>query len=140
MTSLVFPDVNVWLALASRRHIHHNLAYRWLESLEGIDLAFCRITQLGLLRLLTTSAVMSVDVLTQRQAWQAYDRLLSDRVHFLDEPPTIESRFRLLTHQSASSPKEWADAYLTAFASEAKITLATLDRALATKSGGTLVG
>jgi uncharacterized protein len=140
MTSLVFPDVNLWLALASRRHTHHPLARRWLETVESADLAFCRFTQLGLLRLLTTAAVMGPDVLSQRQAWHAYDGLAIARVLFLEEPPSIEERFRQLTRHATSSPKEWADAYLAAFASEAGATLATFDKALASRSAGLLIG
>jgi toxin-antitoxin system PIN domain toxin len=139
MTSLVFPDVNLWLALASQRHIHHPVARRWLEHLEDTELAFCRFTQLSLLRLLTTASVMGPDILTQRQAWKAYDRLFTADVIFLAEPETLESRFRLLTHQTASSPKEWADAYLAAFAIETGATLATFDKALAAKAKGLLV-
>jgi uncharacterized protein len=139
MTSLVFPDINLWLALASRRHTHHPIARHWLETVETAQLAFCRFTQLGLLRLLTTSAVMGPDVLTQRQAWQAYDRLVAGSVLFLQEPPALEDRFRLLTRQLSSSPKEWADAYLAAFASEARATLATFDKALASKAKGLLI-
>jgi len=34
---------------------------------------FCRFTQLSLLRLLTTQAIMGTDeVMTQAQAWQAF--------------------------------------------------------------------
>ena len=139
MTSLVFPDVNLWLALASRRHMHHTLARCWLNAVEGADLAFCRFTQLGLLRLLTTAAVMGPDVLSQRQAWHAYDSLTAGQVGFLEEPPALEERFRQLTRQPISSPKEWADAYLAAFASEAGATLATFDKALASRSGGLLI-
>lgn len=139
MTSLVFPDLNVWLALASRRHMHHSVAQQWLESVEDADLAFCRVTQLGLLRLLTTATVMGVDLLTQRQAWQAYDRLKTDQVHFIEEPPALESRLRQLTNQHASSPKAWADAYLAAFARETGAQLITFDKALASTTHAVLL-
>jgi uncharacterized protein len=91
---------------------------------------------MGLLRLLTTSAVMGSDVLTQRQAWQAYDGLASSQIQFFDEPPALERSFRKLTSHTSSSPKEWADAYLHAFALEAYATLVTFDKALAAKSNG----
>lgn len=139
MTSLVFPDINLWLALASRRHVHHTAARHWLETIKDADLAFCRFTQLGLLRLLTTAAVMGPDVLNQRQAWQAYDRLAGERIFLLKEPDTLEEHFRKLTYHHIASPKEWADSYLAAFALEAGATLATFDKALASRSGGTLI-
>lgn len=139
MTLLVFPDVNVWLALATLGHIHHKDARRWFENLDDADLIFCRFTQLGLLRLLTTAAVMGRDVLNQRQAWQAYDRFLAGGVRFLEEPPTLDDHFRRLTRHASSSPKEWADAYLAAFAIEGGLTLATFDKALAAKAKGSIL-
>jgi predicted nucleic acid-binding protein len=91
---------------------------------------------MGLLRLLTTSAVMGDDtVLTQSQAWRVYDACMADgRTLFLDEPPTLETRFRALTREELASPKDWADSYLQAFASEAGLTLVTFDRALQKKN------
>ena len=139
MTLLVFPDVNVWLALATPAHIHHKKAKRWFESLDQADLLFCRFTQIGLLRLLTTAAVMGRDVLTQREAWQAYDKFLAGGVLLLEEPPTLEDHFRRLTRHTSSSPKEWADAYLTAFATRGGLHLATFDKALATKAKGSIL-
>lgn len=134
MTSLVFPDVNVWLALATPGHVHNKQAKRWFETLNQEDLAFCRFTQLGLLRLLTTIAVMGPDVLTQRQAWLVYDAFLKDSgATFLHEPRTLEQSFRSLSRQSSASPKDWADSYLAAFALETGATLITFDKALASK-------
>jgi hypothetical protein len=134
MTLSVFPDVNVWLALATPGHIHHKDAKRWFDGLDIPDLFFCRFTQIGLLRLLTTSAVMGRDVLNQREAWQAYDKFLDGGIHFLEEPPTLEDHFRRLTRHASSSPKEWADAYLTAFAVGSGLRLTTFDKALAAKA------
>ena len=58
MTSLVFPDINVWLALASSSTCTIEHAKRWYDSLDDEQLLFCRFTQLGLLRLLTAKAIM----------------------------------------------------------------------------------
>jgi len=33
MTSLVFPDINVWLALSSSIHVRHARAKKWFDSL-----------------------------------------------------------------------------------------------------------
>jgi hypothetical protein len=139
MTLSVFPDVNVWLALATSGHIHHKNAKLWFESLDQADLLFCRFTQIALLRLLTTAAVMGRDVLTQREAWQAYEKFLAGGVRFLEEPPTLEDHFRRLTRHTSSSPKEWADAYLTAFAIGAGLRLTTFDKALAAKAKGSIL-
>ena len=84
-TSFLFPDVNVWVALTHGRHVHHSVAHDWLSSLDDdARLCFCRITQLGLLRLLTAEAVMGDETMGQVDAWSVYDRwLANDRVTFL---------------------------------------------------------
>jgi len=136
---MVFPDINVWLALASSIHSHHERAKRWYESLGDEELAFCRFTQLGLLRLLTTSAVMGADVLTQRQAWQVYDAFLKDGgARFLHEPRTVEESFRRLSRLASASPKDWGDSYLAAFAVESGARLVTFDKGLAGRMKGSV--
>jgi len=95
---------------------------------------FCRFTQLGLLRLLTAEAVMSDEVMTQPQAWAAYDRWLKDpRVELVEEPAEIETRFRALTRLRQPATKDWADSYLAAFAAVGQLTLVTFDRGLRAK-------
>ncbi len=47
------PDINVWIALAAEKHIHHPAARYWFANLHDERLTFCRLTQLGFLRLLT---------------------------------------------------------------------------------------
>lgn len=87
--SFLFPDVNVWIALTYGGHEDHSIARTWFEALDmDARVCFCRFTQISLLRLLTTSAVMGTDeVMTQVQAWSAYDRWKQDgRVLFLEEP------------------------------------------------------
>jgi len=133
----LFPDINVWVALSYDRHIHHVPALRWFEALGPTSrLFFCRLTQLGLLRLLSAPAVMGPDqAKSQREAWKAYDRWLADqRVEFLDEPAELESAFRALTRSEQASPKDWADAYLVAFAQASRLTLVTFDRAFQSKT------
>jgi len=90
--SFLFPDVNVWIALTYGGHIHHRVARAWFEEVDMEErVCFCRFTQLSLLRLLTTQAIMGTDeVMTQAQAWQAFDLWLTDRrVLFLEEPPIL---------------------------------------------------
>lgn len=101
----------------------------------GATLAFCRFTQLGLLRLLTASAVMGDEVMTQPQAWAAYDRWHQDpRVEFVDEPAELETRFRALTRRRQPATKDWADSYLAAFTTVGQLTLVTFDRRLRAKT------
>jgi uncharacterized protein len=135
-TSSVFPDVNVWLALSSPDHEHFAKAWKWYNGLaHGEILRFCRFTQLGLLRLLTTQSVMGQGTLSQVQAWKAYDQWQTDAsAEFVNEPAEIEAIFRSGTQASQASPKHWADAYLAAFAKAAGLTLVTFDKALAAKA------
>ena len=129
---IFLPDVNVWLALASRRHIHSQTCSDWLDSLEsGLSVAFCRVSQMGLLRLLTNEAVMRNDVLSSRDAWQAYRTILAyERIAFAPEPFALEREWQKLTSQDQPTPKVWTDAYLAAFAQASGLRLVTLDRAM----------
>ncbi|HVH71101.1 MAG TPA: TA system VapC family ribonuclease toxin [Candidatus Dormibacteraeota bacterium] len=133
----LFPDINVWVALTYDRHVHHLSAREWFEALAPTSrLFFCRITQLGLLRLLSEPAVMGSDqAKSQPDAWNAYDRWLEDeRVDFLDEPSGLETQFRVLTRSPHASPKDWADSYLAAFALASRLTIVTFDRAFQNKA------
>jgi predicted nucleic acid-binding protein len=67
MTSYLI-DINVWLALTWDGHPHHDVAGVWFESIDEATLLFCRITMLGLLRLLTNEQVMGQSVVTVREA------------------------------------------------------------------------
>jgi uncharacterized protein len=140
-SSFLFPDVNVWLALSYERHVHYPIARTWIERLdEDSRFCFCRFTQISLLRLLTTEAVMSTDVLSQAGAWQVYDRWLADdRIVFIEEPSLMEASFRALSHQKRPSPKDLADAYLASFASTAGLRLVTFDHAFRGKTADLLI-
>ncbi len=135
-TSFLFPDINVWIALTYQGHIHHTRAAAWFSSLPSDSrLFFCRFTQLGFLRLLTSEAVMGDEVMNQPQAWQTYDRWLQDdRVACLDEPSGLERIFRGLTRLRRPAAKDWADSYLCAFALASQLTLVTFDRSLSRKA------
>jgi len=131
MTSSVFPDINVWLALSYSAHTHHKVAASWYARLDtDVGMVFCRHTQLGLLRLLTTAEVMLGAPLTQPEAWRQYDRWADAGSVLLDEPPGLERSLRAQTSSKHATPKLWADAYLAAFASLAGVQLVTFDRAL----------
>ena len=140
-TTSYFPDINVWVALTYEGHVHHAAAAEWFGTLPSdATLAFCRFTQLGLLRLLTANAVMGDEVLTQPQAWAAYDRWLQDpRVEFVDEPAEIETRFRALSRLRQPATKDWADSYFAAFAMVGQLTPVTFDRGLRAKANSAVL-
>jgi uncharacterized protein len=129
MNTLNFLDANVWLALLWGRHIHSDKASEWFEGLSDEKLLFCRITQMTVLRLLTTTAVMGEDVKKMHQAWALWDQVCADdRIEFLSEPEAIEKEFRKFSSLASSSPKVWMDAYLLAFAAVAGMKLVTFDQ------------
>jgi toxin-antitoxin system PIN domain toxin len=137
-----FPDLNVWVALAYDGHQHHASAKAWFAGLNKGPIYFCRLTQLGLLRLLTHPSVMGEDVRSQKESWLIYDSLLrDDRVsfHMEAEPEQIESVFRRLTSGGRSLSQQWPDAYLAAFARVGGLTLVTFDRGLQQMAAGNTV-
>lgn len=129
------PDVNVWIALVAEQSVHHLRAREWFETSRE-QIAFCRITQLGFLRLLTNRHVMQEEVLTPAEAWDTYRRFrLNQRIDFAHEPPGFPEEWRSSTPPSAASPNLWTDAYLAAFADESGFTLVTFDRKLPAQTG-----
>ena len=122
-------DVNVWLAAAWARHSEHNTAKIWVDE-QHDDLAFCRVTQMGLLRLLTNPAVTERDALSRRKAWQVFDSLIADsRIRFLAEPQGLEPLWAAFSKRDDKSHLLWTDDYLAAFAQAAHAELVTFDRA-----------
>ena len=128
MTQLL--DVNVWVAAAAPDHLHHQTASAWMNSQQE-TLAFCRITQMGLLRNLSNPSAMQRDVVTRRGAWRVFEALLADdRVRILSEPEGLESLWTKFSARNDHSYRLWTDDYLAAFAEMAGATFVTLDTAI----------
>jgi toxin-antitoxin system PIN domain toxin len=132
--TLYFPDLNVWLALSVSGHSHNGEASSWLEQLpDDATLIFSRYTQIGLLRLLTSSAVMGDETLNLSEAWTVYDRWLHDpRIEFYPEPRNAGSAFRAATEPfAAKAATKWVgDCWLLAYAEASQARLVTFDQAL----------
>jgi toxin-antitoxin system PIN domain toxin len=123
------PDVNVWLASTWSRHLQHKAAKNWMDA-EQDEIAFCRVTQMALLRLLTNPAVTQDDVLSRRQAWELYDKLIIDpRIRLVGEPQGVEVLWVTLSKRDNKDHLLWTDDYLAAFAQAAGAEFVTLDRA-----------
>jgi uncharacterized protein len=121
-------DVGVWLAAVWGRHIHHPVAADWFGS-EADDIIFCRVTQMGLLRLLSNPAIMGADAIDRSQAWRTFDQLRADeRVLWADEPAELDAVWRAISARDDKSHELWTDDYLAAFAQASDATLVTLDR------------
>ncbi len=128
MTQLL--DVNVWVAAAAQDHSDHGIVTDWMDS-QRLPLAFCRITQMGLLRNLSNPSAMQRDVVTRRRAWRVFEALMADdRVRILSEPEGLESRWMKFSARSDHSYRLWTDDYLAAFAETAGATFVTLDTAI----------
>jgi len=129
-----FPDLNVWVALSDQSHVHNRQAWMWLQFLpREARLIFSRYTHIGLLRLLTSEAVMGPATLTLEKAWRVYDTWLGDpRVEFYPEPGGLDAALRDATAPfAASQASKWlGDCYLLAFSKESHTILVTFDRQL----------
>ncbi len=128
----ILADVNLWLATLVEKHGHHESAVYWWRNeviTKSARVAFCRITQLGLLRLLTNETVMGEQKRSIGQAWQNYEQLLSQEpIIFVDEPEGVESLMKDHCALSVSSRNFWTDAYLAAFAEASGFSFATFDK------------
>jgi hypothetical protein len=132
-------DVNVWLAASWARHRYHEVVKRWVDEQEDA-LAFCRVTQMALLRLMTNPAVTGRDALSRREAWDAVERLMTDsRVRFLSEPETLLPIWKAFSKKDDRSHLLWTDDYLAAFAQAIDAELVTLDGVFQTRYGAVRV-
>jgi toxin-antitoxin system PIN domain toxin len=123
-------DVNVLLAICHADHVHHDSALQWLADVNApAGVALCRVSQLGLLRLLNTPAVMLGQPRNVKAAWQDYDTLMTDeRFAFMSEPLQLDAALRRIMPPKLVSPRLWQDAYLAAFAIAAGLQFVTFDR------------
>jgi uncharacterized protein len=125
---VVSEEVGVWLAAVWGRHVRHPVAADWWDR-ETDDIVFCRVTQMGLLRLLSNHAIMGDDAIDRSLAWRTYDQLRADeRVLWADEPAELNAVWRATSARDGKSHKLWTDDYLAAFAQASNATLTTLDR------------
>lgn len=127
-------DVNIWLALTFSGHTHHVAAREWVEGENRpASLYFCRATQQGLLRLLTTAEVLGnygLPPFTNAAAWKIHEQLMADeRIGFLNEPAGVEEIWKTFALKKSNSPKLWMDAWLAALAIRSGMQLVTTDKA-----------
>lgn len=123
------PDVNVWLALGVPDHPHHHRVRRYWYVESAGELAFCRITALGFLRLTTNPSVMRDEPLTVPEAWEAYlDFRRLPEVILAPEPEGCEGFLEAWATGESPSRHHWTNAYLAAFATASDFRLVTFDR------------
>ncbi|MFP4444086.1 MAG: TA system VapC family ribonuclease toxin [Spirochaetia bacterium] len=122
-------DINIWLALTFDAHEHHHHAGIWFDTNAEKGCAFCRLTQMGFLRIATNRGIFGEDTLTLQDAWYYSEMLLNDyRIDFYNEPVGTEHFWKLFTSGKEYSPKVWNDAYLAAFTRAGDFHLVSFDR------------
>ena len=132
------PDINVWLALAVEEHPHHTAAKQYWEGVQAQptgerNLWFCRVTMLGLVRLLSQPKVMGQGVLNLVQAMALYQQFRAiPGVDLLAEPKQCDSVLQnLVSADSSGQPmpnRLWTDAYLAAVALSSGARLVSFDQ------------
>ncbi len=135
-SSVDLLDANVWLALAVEAHVHHGRAVVYWENEAAPVCAFCRVTQLALLRHLTNKAIMGAQALTPAAAWTKLQEFQDlPEVQFLAEPAGLDERLHDFCNVGRTSPNFWTDAYLAAFAQCAGARLVSFDQGLSRFAG-----
>lgn len=117
MAEIDVPDLNLWLALIDPDHEHHARARRYWEHEASGAIAFCRVTMLGLLRLLTNSRVMGGAPFTPVEAWGAYHTFAAlPEVCFIEDSLAAEQRFEFWSRRTDFPAHRWTDAWIAALA------------------------
>jgi len=121
------PDVNVWLALADKRHVHHLVAARYWADTTVQSRAFCRVSANGFLRLCNHARALP-NPLSPHEAWSVYRQfLVLPIIRWLPEPPELDNTYCALTCASGFVHRLWTDAYLAAFAISSNCRLVSFD-------------
>lgn len=128
MAVIDVPDLNLWLALIDPDHAHHARARRYWEHEAAAEIAFCRVTMLGLLRLLTHSRVMHGAPFTPAEAWDAYRAFaVLPEVCFVEDSLAAEKRFELWSRAPGFAAHRWTDAWIAALAASAGARVVSFD-------------
>ncbi len=121
-------DVSVWVPLSAPDHVHHARARRYWEREAAEEIAFCRITELALLRHLTNPRILGDRALGGAAAWRALETwLATPGVHRLAEPPGLDDWLARWSDDLDLRGGAWTDAYLAAFAAASGCRLVAFD-------------
>ena len=122
------PDLNVWLALAIAEHPHHHAAQAYWHGPAAPKVWFCRVTMLGMVRLLAQPKVMGRAAMGLKEAFDAYRRFAAlPEVGLQAEPGECDAMLRRLLKPDTAA-RLWTDTYLAAFAVCAGLRLVTFDK------------
>lgn len=119
-------DVNVLIALAVPRHVHHDRAHEWFTSVDAW--ATTPFTEAAFLRLLTNRAVVGAEV-PMSQALQMLGQLHADEAHrFVADDASLASP--QIGFERLTSSRDVTDLHLVDLAARSGSVLATLDRGI----------
>lgn len=128
MADIDLPDVNLWLSLIDPDHVHHARARRHGEVEAAAEIAFCRVTMLGLLRLLTNPRVMRGAPFTAVEAWDAYQAFIAlPEIFFIEDSLAAEEKFRQWTARQDLPAHGRTDAWIAALASASGARVVSFD-------------
>ncbi|QNI75199.1 TA system VapC family ribonuclease toxin [Synechococcus sp. MVIR-18-1] len=123
------PDLNVWLALATPDHFHHQPALNYWEQQAAEQVHFCTVTALGLVRLLSQPKLMGPDVKTTHEASAILQSLCQQPGVSLAIPASDGwDVFHQLMREGDLSARLCTDAYLAALAISNGWRLVSFDR------------
>jgi toxin-antitoxin system PIN domain toxin len=129
------PDLNVWLALAVQEHPHHGAASHDWRQVASSRVCFCRVTMLGLVRLLTQPRLVGSAALVAVAASRLYERFAAlPEIDVLPEPTGTGVVLRRLV-DSALPARLLTDAYLASVAVAGGLRLVGFDRDFACFEG-----
>ncbi len=122
-------DVNVLFAIIVKDHQHCGLANKWLSGIQSSSqIGVCRVTQMGLLRLLTRRTVMGDGLLSAVEAWNIVNVMMSDdRFFWVDDTIQVNLAWSEIIGGLGGQETPNTDTYLAALATASGLTLATLD-------------
>src|SRR5689334_8464646 len=128
MMKMHLPDVNVWVALSISTHKHHPAASAWYLAHFQEGCSFCRLTQQGFLRLVSSERIFGPASVSMTEAWVLYDKIRSNPgVSYVDEPAGIEAVWRAMTQLPTPSTNLWNDAYLAAMSNLTGLNVVSFD-------------
>ncbi|MDB4336439.1 TA system VapC family ribonuclease toxin [Synechococcus sp. ROS8604] len=123
------PDLNVWLALATPDHFHHQPALDYWEHQAAEQVHFCTVTALGLVRLLSQPKLMGPAVKTMHEASAILQALCQQPGVSLTTPASDGwDVFHQLMREGDLSARLCTDAYLAALAISNGWRLVSFDR------------
>jgi uncharacterized protein len=128
------PDINVWLALAVEEHPHHAVAKIYWEALQANPIAerclwFCRVTMIGLIRLLAQPKVMGKGVLTLAQENAVCQNFLAvPGVGLLADTESTDEFLSGFLNIGNVQNRFCTDAYLAALSKSSGARLVTFDQ------------